>query len=193
MLAHRRGHLCCLSNWISVHMGVRVKWVIQEIVCFCENQTGSLTCLVPKTSGYQPFNLTSIVWLYYCYCLSNKLSLKLFKSYRWHQHFKKKEKPQNTLCLKVVLFFIINLLTWNKSFISLPLKSNVQYTFALKDPLVVNLSSPGPLTSAMFLFLHSMREAGKGPLSPKVLFSQLCQKYVLSVPFPCLFSFNFQW
>ncbi|NXH11263.1 UBP45 hydrolase, partial [Bucco capensis] len=44
------------------------------------------------------------------------------------------------------------------------------------DPLVVNLSSPGPLTSAMFLFLHSMREAGKGPLSPKVLFSQLCQK-----------------
>lgn len=49
----------------------------------------------------------------------------------------------------------------------------------LKDPLVVNLSSPGPLTSAMFLFLHSMREAGKGPLSPKVLFSQLCQKYVL--------------
>ncbi|NXS07225.1 UBP45 hydrolase, partial [Neodrepanis coruscans] len=44
------------------------------------------------------------------------------------------------------------------------------------DPLVVSLSSPGPLTSAMFLFLHSMREAGKGPLSPKVLFSQLCQK-----------------
>ncbi|NXF37030.1 UBP45 hydrolase, partial [Nyctibius bracteatus] len=44
------------------------------------------------------------------------------------------------------------------------------------DPLVVNLSSPGPLTSAMFLFLHSMRETGKGPLSPKVLFSQLCQK-----------------
>ncbi|XP_029451230.1 ubiquitin carboxyl-terminal hydrolase 45 isoform X2 [Rhinatrema bivittatum] len=44
------------------------------------------------------------------------------------------------------------------------------------EPLVVNLSSPGPLTSAMFLFLHSMRESGKGPLSPKVLFSQLCQK-----------------
>ncbi|NXN10656.1 UBP45 hydrolase, partial [Indicator maculatus] len=44
------------------------------------------------------------------------------------------------------------------------------------DPLVVNLSSPGPLTSAMFLFLHNMREAGKGPLSPKMLFSQLCQK-----------------
>ncbi|XP_042297091.1 ubiquitin carboxyl-terminal hydrolase 45 isoform X2 [Sceloporus undulatus] len=44
------------------------------------------------------------------------------------------------------------------------------------DPLVVNLSSPGSLTSAMFLFLHSMKEMGKGPLSPKVLFSQLCQK-----------------
>ncbi|XP_060093480.1 ubiquitin carboxyl-terminal hydrolase 45 isoform X2 [Heteronotia binoei] len=44
------------------------------------------------------------------------------------------------------------------------------------DPLVVSLSSPGSLTSAMFLFLHSMKEAGKGPLSPKVLFSQLCQK-----------------
>ncbi|XP_067323505.1 ubiquitin carboxyl-terminal hydrolase 45 isoform X2 [Anolis sagrei] len=44
------------------------------------------------------------------------------------------------------------------------------------DPLVVNLSSPGSLTSAMFLFLHSMKEMGKGPLSPKVLFNQLCQK-----------------
>ncbi|XP_064412337.1 ubiquitin carboxyl-terminal hydrolase 45 isoform X1 [Latimeria chalumnae] len=49
-------------------------------------------------------------------------------------------------------------------------------TDANLDPLVVNLPSPGPLTSAMFLFLHSMKEAGKGPLSPKVLFSQLCQK-----------------
>uniref|UniRef100_H3ARC5 ubiquitinyl hydrolase 1 n=1 Tax=Latimeria chalumnae TaxID=7897 RepID=H3ARC5_LATCH len=48
-------------------------------------------------------------------------------------------------------------------------------TDANLDPLVVNLPSPGPLTSAMFLFLHSMKEAGKGPLSPKVLFSQLCQ------------------
>ncbi|XP_036622540.1 ubiquitin carboxyl-terminal hydrolase 45 isoform X1 [Trichosurus vulpecula] len=44
------------------------------------------------------------------------------------------------------------------------------------DPLVVSLSSPGTLTSAMFLFLHSMKEPGKGPLSPKVLFNQLCQK-----------------
>ncbi|XP_075001647.1 ubiquitin carboxyl-terminal hydrolase 45 isoform X2 [Calonectris borealis] len=50
------------------------------------------------------------------------------------------------------------------------------FNAVMQDPLVVNLSSPGPLTSAMFLFLHSMREAGKGPLSPKVLFSQLCQK-----------------
>uniref|UniRef100_A0A8C6MU62 Ubiquitin carboxyl-terminal hydrolase n=1 Tax=Mus spicilegus TaxID=10103 RepID=A0A8C6MU62_MUSSI len=44
------------------------------------------------------------------------------------------------------------------------------------EPLVVELSSPGPLTSALFLFLHSMKEAEKGPLSPKVLFNQLCQK-----------------
>ncbi|XP_039108072.1 ubiquitin carboxyl-terminal hydrolase 45 isoform X3 [Hyaena hyaena] len=44
------------------------------------------------------------------------------------------------------------------------------------DPLMVELSSPGPLTSALFLFLHSMKETGKGPLSPKVLFNQLCQK-----------------
>uniref|UniRef100_A0A2K6GTI0 Ubiquitin carboxyl-terminal hydrolase n=1 Tax=Propithecus coquereli TaxID=379532 RepID=A0A2K6GTI0_PROCO len=46
------------------------------------------------------------------------------------------------------------------------------------DPLVVELSSPGPLTSALFLFLHSMKETEKGPLSPKVLFNQLCQKWV---------------
>ncbi|XP_007428833.1 ubiquitin carboxyl-terminal hydrolase 45 [Python bivittatus] len=44
------------------------------------------------------------------------------------------------------------------------------------DPLVVNLSSPGSLTSAMLLFLHSMKDSGKGPLSPKILFNQLCQK-----------------
>ncbi|KAJ7341779.1 hypothetical protein JRQ81_007014 [Phrynocephalus forsythii] len=44
------------------------------------------------------------------------------------------------------------------------------------EPLGVNLSSPGSLTTAMFLFLHSMKETGKGPLSPKVLFNQLCQK-----------------
>ncbi|XP_030742595.2 ubiquitin carboxyl-terminal hydrolase 45 [Echinops telfairi] len=44
------------------------------------------------------------------------------------------------------------------------------------DPLMVELSSPGPLTSALFLFLHTMKETERGPLSPKVLFSQLCQK-----------------
>uniref|UniRef100_A0A2K6Q3V9 Ubiquitin carboxyl-terminal hydrolase n=1 Tax=Rhinopithecus roxellana TaxID=61622 RepID=A0A2K6Q3V9_RHIRO len=44
------------------------------------------------------------------------------------------------------------------------------------DPLVVELSRPGPLTSALFLFLHSMKETEKGPLSPNVLFHQLCQK-----------------
>ncbi|KAJ8411503.1 hypothetical protein AAFF_G00163110 [Aldrovandia affinis] len=42
--------------------------------------------------------------------------------------------------------------------------------------LTVTLPSPEPLTSAMFLFLHSMKDSGKGPISPKVLFSQLCQK-----------------
>ncbi|XP_061093342.1 ubiquitin carboxyl-terminal hydrolase 45 isoform X2 [Conger conger] len=42
--------------------------------------------------------------------------------------------------------------------------------------LTVILPNPEPLTSAMFLFLHSMKDAGKGPVSPKVLFSQLCQK-----------------
>ncbi|XP_031431884.1 ubiquitin carboxyl-terminal hydrolase 45 isoform X2 [Clupea harengus] len=42
--------------------------------------------------------------------------------------------------------------------------------------LTITLPSPEPLTSAMFLFLNSMKEAGKGPISPKVLFNQLCQK-----------------
>lgn len=44
------------------------------------------------------------------------------------------------------------------------------------DPLMVELSSPGPLTSALILFLHSMKETDKGSLSPKALFGQLCQK-----------------
>lgn len=91
---------------------------------------------------------------------------------------------------------MINVLTWNKTCVSLILKSDAYSTFTLKDPLVVNLSSPGPLTSAMFLFLHSMREAGRGPLSPKVLFSQLCQKYVLPVSCQYLFFFfslNLLW
>ncbi|XP_075058930.1 ubiquitin carboxyl-terminal hydrolase 45 isoform X2 [Mixophyes fleayi] len=44
------------------------------------------------------------------------------------------------------------------------------------DPLVINLTSPGPLTSAVVLFLHSMKETGKEPVAPKMLFSQLCQK-----------------
>ncbi|XP_048453465.1 ubiquitin carboxyl-terminal hydrolase 45 isoform X2 [Rhincodon typus] len=44
------------------------------------------------------------------------------------------------------------------------------------DPLMITLPSPGSLTSAVYLFLHSMKEAGNGPLVPRVLFSQLCQK-----------------
>ncbi|XP_070692224.1 ubiquitin carboxyl-terminal hydrolase 45 isoform X2 [Pempheris klunzingeri] len=44
------------------------------------------------------------------------------------------------------------------------------------NPLTVTLHSPEPLTAAMFLFLQSMKEPGKSPLNPKVLFNQLCQK-----------------
>uniref|UniRef100_A0A8C7DE32 Ubiquitin carboxyl-terminal hydrolase n=1 Tax=Oncorhynchus kisutch TaxID=8019 RepID=A0A8C7DE32_ONCKI len=50
-----------------------------------------------------------------------------------------------------------------------PAESNV-------GALMVTLPSPEPLTSAMFLFLHSMKESGKGPVNPKTLFNQLCQK-----------------
>lgn len=50
-----------------------------------------------------------------------------------------------------------------------PLETNL-------DPLVVTLPSPEPLTSAMFLFLHCMKDIGKGPVSPKLLFNQLCHK-----------------
>ncbi|KAG7258751.1 hypothetical protein CRUP_018893 [Coryphaenoides rupestris] len=53
--------------------------------------------------------------------------------------------------------------------ISPPAESNLSL-------LTVTLPSPEPLTSAMFLFLHTMKEPGKGPVSPKVLFNQLCQK-----------------
>lgn len=42
--------------------------------------------------------------------------------------------------------------------------------------LTVVLPSPEPLTAAMFNFLHNMKEAGKGPINPKILFNQLCQK-----------------
>ncbi|KAK3534721.1 hypothetical protein QTP86_023770 [Hemibagrus guttatus] len=44
------------------------------------------------------------------------------------------------------------------------------------SPLTITLAGPEPLTSAMMLFLYSMKEAGKGPVSPKILFTQLCQK-----------------
>lgn len=42
--------------------------------------------------------------------------------------------------------------------------------------LTVTLPSPEPLTAAMFAFLQSMKESGKGPINPKILFNQLCQK-----------------
>uniref|UniRef100_A0A8C5E1J5 Ubiquitin carboxyl-terminal hydrolase n=1 Tax=Gouania willdenowi TaxID=441366 RepID=A0A8C5E1J5_GOUWI len=41
--------------------------------------------------------------------------------------------------------------------------------------LTVGLPNPEPLTAAMFVFLQSMKESGKGPLNPKALFNQLCQ------------------
>ncbi|XP_072250925.1 ubiquitin carboxyl-terminal hydrolase 45 isoform X3 [Leuresthes tenuis] len=44
------------------------------------------------------------------------------------------------------------------------------------SPLTVVLPGPEPLTAAMFLFLQSMKEPGKGPINPKILFNQLCQK-----------------
>ncbi|XP_036269957.1 ubiquitin carboxyl-terminal hydrolase 45 isoform X4 [Pipistrellus kuhlii] len=50
------------------------------------------------------------------------------------------------------------------------------FNAVMQDPLMVELSSPGPLTSALVLFLHSMKETDRGSLSPKALFSQLCQK-----------------
>ncbi|XP_077455383.1 ubiquitin carboxyl-terminal hydrolase 45 isoform X2 [Stigmatopora argus] len=43
-------------------------------------------------------------------------------------------------------------------------------------PLVAMLPSPEPLTAAMLLFLQCMKEPGKGPVNPKILFNQLCQK-----------------
>uniref|UniRef100_A0A672ZEM1 Ubiquitin carboxyl-terminal hydrolase n=1 Tax=Sphaeramia orbicularis TaxID=375764 RepID=A0A672ZEM1_9TELE len=42
--------------------------------------------------------------------------------------------------------------------------------------LTVLLPGPEPLTAAMFSFLQSMKESGKGPINPKILFNQLCQK-----------------
>ncbi|EHB09502.1 Ubiquitin carboxyl-terminal hydrolase 45 [Heterocephalus glaber] len=55
-------------------------------------------------------------------------------------------------------------------------KLNISPADSQLDPLAVELSSPGPLTSALLLFLHSMKDTERGPLSPKVLFNQLCQK-----------------
>lgn len=48
---------------------------------------------------------------------------------------------------------------------------------------MVMLPSPEPLTAAMFLFLLNMKEPGKDPLNPKLLFNQLCQKYDVFLPY----------
>ncbi|XP_058503351.1 ubiquitin carboxyl-terminal hydrolase 45 isoform X3 [Solea solea] len=50
-----------------------------------------------------------------------------------------------------------------------PVESNL-------SPLMITLPSPEPLTAAMFFFLQSMKEPGKGQVNPKILFNQLCQK-----------------
>lgn len=56
--------------------------------------------------------------------------------------------------------------------------NNSKFVFILfQSPLAVTLPSPEPLTAAMFLFLLNMKEPGKGPVNPKLLFNQLCQKY----------------
>lgn len=62
------------------------------------------------------------------------------------------------------------------------IESIVQITYfhslspAFQSPLTITMPSPEPLTAAMFLFLHNMKEPGKGALNPKMLFNQLCQK-----------------
>lgn len=55
--------------------------------------------------------------------------------------------------------------------------------FIFQSPLTVTLPSPEPLTAAMFLFLLNMKEQGKDPLNPKLLFNQLCQKYDAFLPY----------
>ncbi|KAF0045026.1 hypothetical protein F2P81_001555 [Scophthalmus maximus] len=50
------------------------------------------------------------------------------------------------------------------------------FNAVMQSPLMVTLPNPEPLTAAMFLFLHTMKEPGKGQVNPKILFNQLCQK-----------------
>uniref|UniRef100_A0A8C5DZU1 ubiquitinyl hydrolase 1 n=1 Tax=Gouania willdenowi TaxID=441366 RepID=A0A8C5DZU1_GOUWI len=54
--------------------------------------------------------------------------------------------------------------------------TNYFFCFCFQSSLTVGLPNPEPLTAAMFVFLQSMKESGKGPLNPKALFNQLCQK-----------------
>uniref|UniRef100_A0A672HR94 Ubiquitin carboxyl-terminal hydrolase n=1 Tax=Salarias fasciatus TaxID=181472 RepID=A0A672HR94_SALFA len=57
------------------------------------------------------------------------------------------------------------------------LKISFLFFFSIiQAALTVALPSPEPLTAAMFAFLQNMKEAGKGPINPKILFNQLCQK-----------------
>lgn len=67
-----------------------------KVACFCENQTGSLTChcywLPPR-----------IVWFCSYYSLNNKPALKFLKNY-----------PETLLRLKVALLAIMYLVIWKK-------------------------------------------------------------------------------
>lgn len=66
--------------------------------------------------------------------------------------------------------------------------------FIFQSPLTVTLPSPEPLTAAMFLFLLNMKEPGKDPLNPKLLFNQLCQKYDAFLPYITIkSSMNSAW
>ncbi|XP_036600764.1 ubiquitin carboxyl-terminal hydrolase 16 [Trichosurus vulpecula] len=49
---------------------------------------------------------------------------------------------------------------------------------SLTEPLEINLEPPGPLTSAMCQFLNEMHETQRGIVTPKELFSQVCEKAV---------------
>ncbi|XP_077976954.1 ubiquitin carboxyl-terminal hydrolase 16-like [Glandiceps talaboti] len=65
--------------------------------------------------------------------------------------------------------------------VTLPLEidepeKNIKHEDKKLTPLSIVLAEAGSLTSAMVLFLKTMSESGKGPVSPRMLFNQVCQK-----------------
>lgn len=87
---------------------------------------------VYNTIGYQWICSTIIAWFCNYYCLNNRLSFQLFQLSRCHQHAEKQNQTQKTSRLKVTLFFVINILAWNKSCFSLTSKSDMRFTFPFK-------------------------------------------------------------